>query len=676
MTSVRRSRGSTIPGSCSSTRLANPLLNTGRPFGAALPVLRNEQTFRALDEGKPQVSNLFLGRTTGRFQVATYMPVIRSDGTRFVLAMGLKIEDVSRVLTNEKMPDSWTATIADRTGTILGRSRALDKFSGTPLGTFLRTQIAGSKMGSFVGTNQEGTRVFGAYVTSTVSGWTVALGIPFAEVNAPLIKSVSTTGLVALLLLAVGAIAAAVMGRRITRSLRELCEAALGVARGETPRTTPSSIAEINEVADSLETAGAVVGQRSKERDQAEVELDRRTRTLSMLVENLPIAVSLTGPDRCYLAFNRLFLEQQDLTPDQLRIGDPFEKFARHVARRGDYGPGDVETLVQQRLARLDRHAPEHFEITGANGRILDVHIVPLPDGGLITARMDVTERRRRELEIEQARARLEQRTVELNAARVEAERARITADAANTAKSLFLANMSHELRTPLNAIIGFSEIIASSHLGPLDVRYEQYGHDVNAAGQHLLRLINDLLDQARLEVGQLELHDDLFQIDVAMEECRHLLSIGAEERNVAVKTVAAPGLPRLRADRVRIKQILINLMSNAVKFTRPGGCVKTTARRTPDGGLALAVADNGIGMRPEDIPAALEPFRQIDNTFSRRYEGAGLGLSLAKALSRAHDGQLDIKSELGKGTLVTVWLPPSRLVQTLQDEAPVRSVG
>ena len=237
-----------------------------------------------------------------------------------------------------------------------------------------------------------------------------------------------------------------------------------------------------------------------------------------------------------------------------------------------------------------------------------------------------------------------------------------MAADAANTAKSLFLANMSHELRTPLNAILGFSEIIAAGSFGNAFERYRQYGHDIHVSGEHLLHLINDLLDQSRIEIGQLTLQDEVFDVAGLVEECRQVVACRADSGAVALSAFVAPRLPRLRADRVRIKQVLLNLLSNAVKFTRPGGSVRVTARRTADGGLALAVADSGIGMRPEDIPAAFEPFRQVDNSLTRNYEGAGLGLSLARALAQMHGGRLEITSEVDKGTIATLWLPPARL--------------
>ncbi len=633
------------------------LVNTAVPYGMPLrPLTYKGRAMAATAEQRPQISGIFYSSTLGALQVASYMPVSTPDGRRFVLIMSFGVAEFSRILAEQHASDTWTVTIADRDGRIVGRSHALDRFAGTPIGSNLRARIAKASQGTYIGTNREATEVLAAFATSALSGWSVIVGIPLSEINAPLVKSVSLTVAVTLLLLAVALATAGLVGRGLARLLHGLRAAAMSAARGEAPPPIHSTIAEVNALAASLAEAAAVADRRSRE-------LAQQTATLTTLVENLPIAVSLVSADNRYLAFNQLFLEQTDLAPGELNVGDPVEKFVRHLAAAGDYGEGDVETLVRKRLTRYPLRKPEQFEMTRRNGRILDVRITPLPDGGFISTHLDVTERRRREIEIEQARERLERHAAELTVARLEADRARAAADAANTAKSLFLANMSHELRTPLNAILGFSEIIGSARFGPGDARYQQYGHDIHVSGQHLLRLINDLLDQSRIEIGQLGLREDEFDLAELIDECRQVVAARAEDGRVALTGAVAPALPLVRADRGRLKQVLLNLLSNAIKFTPEGGCVRITARPAADGGLAIAVADSGIGMRTEDIPTAFEPFRQVDNSLTRHYDGAGLGLSLAKGLTELHGGRLDIQSAVGKGTLATVWLPPVRLV-------------
>ncbi len=239
--------------------------------------------------------------------------------------------------------------------------------------------------------------------------------------------------------------------------------------------------------------------------------------------------------------------------------------------------------------------------------------------------------------------------------------RARDDAKAADRAKSAFLASMSHELRTPLNAIIGFSEVLKSQLFGPIEnKRYRAYHEDIYNSGNHLLSLINDVLDITKADAGQLVLHEERVNIPAVIAECLHMVEPQARKGSVALR-VAKIELYELRADARRIRQILLNLLSNAVKFTPDGGTV-TVSSGLSDGGLAICVADTGIGMKAEDIPRALERFGQIDNALSRKYEGTGLGLPLSKQLIELHDGKLLIESALGVGTVASAIFPASRV--------------
>jgi PAS domain S-box-containing protein len=232
-------------------------------------------------------------------------------------------------------------------------------------------------------------------------------------------------------------------------------------------------------------------------------------------------------------------------------------------------------------------------------------------------------------------------------------------AEAASQAKSGFLANMSHELRTPLNAIIGFSEVISSALFGPLDARYRDYARDINGSGHHLLRIINDLLDLSKVEAGRLELQNSAVPISAIFETCRRMVIDRAAAAGVALDF--EPTDLEVSADELRLEQVLLNLVSNAVKFTPKDGEVLVSARLGESGEIAITVADTGIGMAPEDIPRALQPFGQIDNSLSRPHGGTGLGLPLALRLVELHGGTMTITSTLGRGTTVIVTLPPER---------------
>jgi signal transduction histidine kinase len=301
----------------------------------------------------------------------------------------------------------------------------------------------------------------------------------------------------------------------------------------------------------------------------------------------------------------------------------------------------------------------------------------------VIYAIEDDTERKRAEEALLVSEHALQKRVADLEGARRKLELqgeslvcltddlliARDEARAADRAKSEFLAAMSHELRTPLNAIIGFSEIIKNETFGPVgSLQYREYTRDIHESGQHLLTLINDVLDLSKIDSGAAELHEDEISIAEAVRAVLKLVGHRAEQRGFKIELKLEDQLPALRADERKLKQILVNLLSNAVKFTDAGGEVTLRAWCRMDSGHVFQIVDTGIGIAPEDIPKALSRFRQVDSDLDRRFEGTGLGLPLTKDLVELHGGSLDLQSEVGVGTTVTVRLPAERIVALPDD--------
>jgi PAS domain S-box-containing protein len=243
-------------------------------------------------------------------------------------------------------------------------------------------------------------------------------------------------------------------------------------------------------------------------------------------------------------------------------------------------------------------------------------------------------------------------------------------AEEANRAKSAFLAAMSHELRTPLNAIIGFSEVIKDGLLGAVQPpAYAGYAADIHISGVRLLAIINDVLDVSRLEGGNISLSPEPCTLTVLIDEAVAVAhDLTGDARPVAIDTAMAP--PELCVDVNRLRQCLAKLLANAMKFTPDGGTIAVRAALAADGGLRIAVVDTGIGMAPEKVATAIEPFHQLDGSLARRFGGTGLGLSIAKALVELHGGRLEIASAEGEGTTVTITLPASCL--TVGDNAAV----
>lgn len=249
----------------------------------------------------------------------------------------------------------------------------------------------------------------------------------------------------------------------------------------------------------------------------------------------------------------------------------------------------------------------------------------------------------------------------DMKLAEVALEESRRRAEEANKVKSEFLATMSHELRTPLNAVIGFSEIMKDEVFGPIDPQYREYSESIHTSGRHLLDLINDVLDLSKIEAGRIELAEAETDIPELVGTCVRLLSERMQSAGLQCKVTVQKNLPTMMLDERRVKQVLLNLMSNAVKFTPPGGAISISASRAAQGGIEMSVRDTGVGMSAEEIPRALSKFGQIDGELTRQHDGTGLGLPIAKSLMEMHGGAFTIESEKGKGTEIRLWLPPER---------------
>jgi len=266
--------------------------------------------------------------------------------------------------------------------------------------------------------------------------------------------------------------------------------------------------------------------------------------------------------------------------------------------------------------------------------------------------------------ELQETKARLEQQGRDLEEMTLRLRSARDEAERANRAKSEFLANMSHELRTPLNAIIGFSEMLESGYGGILSERQASYTKDIHDSGQHLLQIINNVLDMSKVEAGQYQLFETAVDLRDVARAAISIVGSRARERGLLLELVTEPTLPVVMADERTLRQVLLNLLSNAVKFTHGGGTVVVSGGIQSDGTAKICVRDTGIGIAPEALELVMEPFRQANGSFSREYEGTGLGLTISKNFIELHGGRLTIESTLGAGTTVTVVLPSFRVLR------------
>jgi PAS domain S-box-containing protein len=276
-----------------------------------------------------------------------------------------------------------------------------------------------------------------------------------------------------------------------------------------------------------------------------------------------------------------------------------------------------------------------------------------------IGACLDVTERRRTEEALTEALTQQKRLLGDLEKTRGGALAKQDQEETAHSSKSRFLATMSHELRTPLNAILGFSEIIAEERLGPVgNPRYKDYAGDILASGKHLLSLINDLLDVAKIEANRMAIDPRILETERPLQSALQIAAPNAEERHQTITATIADDAKSLYADERALKQIFINLLSNAVKFTQDGGSIEVSVRRNASGEVEISVSDNGPGIPKDKLGEIFKPFSRLDDRYDSQGKGTGLGLALVRGLTELHGGRVGIDSAPGKGTRVTVTLP------------------
>jgi two-component system, cell cycle sensor histidine kinase PleC len=366
-----------------------------------------------------------------------------------------------------------------------------------------------------------------------------------------------------------------------------------------------------------------------------EAELAATHRTVRDALESMSEGFTLWDADDRLVLWNRRHVEFFPELAGVLRPGISFVEVLRHNVRIGAVRLGERPPDAHEAETVAAHRAGGKREVHTGDGRIIAVREYRTAEGGVVRLDTDITDIRQREAALVEAREQ---------------------AETANRAKSTFIANMSHELRTPLNAIIGFADILRGQLFGPLATKYREYASDISHSGAHLLALINDLLDTAKVEAGKYELHREAVSIGLLVEDAFRVLARRAEESGVRLVHADAE-LPPWPLDRRAIGQVLLNLLSNAIKFSRRDGEANVAAR-VAGGLLEVSVADNGIGIPAQELPRLARPFEQVENVWSRSREGSGLGLAICKSLVELHGGTLEIASEIDRGTTVTFRLP------------------
>ncbi len=454
---------------------------------------------------------------------------------------------------------------------------------------------------------------------------------------------------------------------------------------GETVDVLASALSERNAEGEFIRSISVLIDVTERRRVEAE---QRDTQfLLRAMTEGATEGIFIKDLDGRYRMFNAAGARLMGKNRDDIIGRDDTEVFPPELSRsimaddREILESGEPRTVEE--VQTIDGAARTFRTSKGpcrdAEGRIV----------GIIGVTRDVTEQKRDENELRMARDELEKRVGERTAdlARVNeslrqeidergrAEQALVVAkedaELANRAKSEFLANTSHELRTPLNAVIGFADMLGGAYAGALNARQADYVSDIRASGGALLELINDILDLSKIESGTVEVYEEEVDVSRAVQATVRLVKERAHSAQLQLRTNLVDDLPSLRADERMIKRILLNLLTNAAKFTPAGGEVDIDAFVGEDGAFCLAVTDTGIGIAEENQALVMTPFGQVDSALSRRYRGTGLGLPLVKSMSERHGGSVQLRSETGVGTTVTIRFPKERVVG---DAMPARA--
>lgn len=616
------------------------LLNLLRPLGSKLPAVAERRSFDlVLTSRRPAIGDVVKSPLSDTHVFAVRTPVLRNGAVVYVLTAVVKPGSLVEVLARQRLPTDSVATIFDHSKQIVARTKNLEQFLGRPVSAEFAVLLdAEGTEGWAVTTTLEGVPVHTAFNRSRVNSWGVGLGIPRAEVEAPLQRWLITTIGGGLAFIAVALLLAVVVSRRITGPILALSSAARAFGEGgEVPAQPSGGVTEIRDMHQVFMEAAGLVQRRAAEAARAE----EAARRLAAIVESSDDAIVGKTLDGTITSWNPAAARMYGYTQAEA-IGQSILLIVPPDRRQ-------EEAEVLRRLSRGE--TLDHFETVRVrkDGRRLDVSLTVslIRDG---TGRIVGVSKIARDITA-QKRAQAERATL------LERERAaRLEAEAANRAKDEFLAVLSHELRTPLNAVYGWAQMLRSESMSEEQKAraLETIARNANAQ----LQLIDDLLDVSRVVSGKMRLNVRPVELRTVVEAALDSVRPAAAAKDIRLQSVLDPRAGPITGDPDRLQQVVWNLLMNAVKFTPRGGRVQVHLQRV-NSHVEVVVSDTGEGIPPDVLPFVFDRFRQADSSSTRAHSGLGLGLALVKHLVELHGGSVAAQSPgPGQGATFIMKLP------------------
>jgi signal transduction histidine kinase/HAMP domain-containing protein len=645
--------------------------------------------------GKPYFSPVYFRKET-----EPYMTIAVAGTTREaeVTVAEVNLKFIWDVISRIKIGTKGLAYVVDSRGRLIAHpdiSQVLQKLdlSSLPQVKAARESEPGNgEKQVTISRNAQAQEVLTAYASITPLGWHVFVEQPLAEAFAPLYASLKRTGLLLLAGLVFAIVASLYLARRMVTPIRALQEGAQRIGAGEldqrievhTSDELESLAGQFNQMAVHLKESYAGLERKVEERTaELRETLDYQTATAEIL------GVISSSPTDVQPVFDTIAERAARLCDANFGFVFTFDGELIHLRRAFGLDLKGVEAVRQQFPLPLGSQSIAGRTVSGgAVVHVPDVLADPqyalketaevagfrsclgvpmLHEGQIVGAitvlRAEVGHFSDKQVDLLKTFAR--QAVIAIQNLRLfkEIQEKSLQLELANRHKSEFLANMSHELRTPLNAIIGFSEALLEKMFGDINEKQEDYLKDIHSSGQHLLSLINDILDLAKVEAGRMELNLGTFDLPAAIDNALTLIRERAMRHGIGLSVEVDSRLGELNADERKLKQILLNLLSNAVKFTAEGGKIKVGARQIDDM-VEIAVSDTGIGIALEDQAAVFEEFKQVGSNYTRKAEGTGLGLALTRKLVELHGGTIRLESAPGKGSTFSFTLPLKATVQ------------